>query len=103
MIKKELEKNIKVVPYGENTGIKDSIELEYYLTESEIHESEELYGEKVFGVEIVKIMDGKEMEAKTVLDLSCNKENTIGILNKLANNTVTPMSLQFVLEDIIGV
>lgn len=102
MICKCLEKRIELIPDEKLDEFKSPIELEYYLVESDTEDLEELSNEKVYGIEIVKKIDNTKLENKLVRNFSCCKESTRNVLNKLVNNTVTPLELMFILDDIIG-
>jgi len=102
MIKKVLEKKIELTPCEHLKDIEYPIKLEYYITESELNDFDELSGETVYGVEIVKILEGNHTEKKSILNYSFCKESTKQILHKLANNSVTPIGLHFVIDDLIG-
>lgn len=69
-----------------------NFKLEYYIVDDG----------KAYGIEIVKkyIEDGIEYSEKgvcTAIDPSCNAVQ--GIVEKLLRNTVTPMGLAYVMED----
>ena len=102
MIKKLLEKEIEILADENQTLFNYPIKLEYYLLESKLEEIEELNGEKVFGIEVIKKVQGINDEVMSFKDFSCNFEVTKRILNTLANNSVTPIGLPYVLEDIMG-
>ena len=103
MISKCLEKKIEIIPDGSIIECKNPIELEYYLIESETQDINDVSEEKVYGLEIVKKVKNKKVESSFVRNYSCCKEAARNTLNKLANNSVTPMCLSFVLDDIIGI
>lgn len=103
MIRKCLEKKVKMIPDEQSTEFAAPFELEYYLIESDITHPDELMQDKVYGVEIVKKNVNEKVEREIIKDLSCCRKNTENILNKLVNNTVTPVCLSHILDDIIGV
>ena len=103
MTKRKLEKEIEIFADGYQNLSKYPIKLEYYLLESEMEENGDLSGKKIFGIEVVKKMHGQEDEIKSYKDFSCCEESTQYILNKLAINSVTPLGLPYVLDDIIGI
>ena len=103
MSNKLLEKEVELLAEGSTVEFKSPMKLEYYLVESNAEDSDELLGQKVYGIEIVKKVDGAGEELGFVKNLSCCREKTEDILNLLANNTVTPVGLSFVLDDIIGI
>jgi hypothetical protein len=81
---------------GENITYK--LNLEYYLTE-------EVDGNnKKYGIEIInkKNLDNTiYMENKLYKDISTEKEIVENIIKSLSRNIVTPISFQYVLEDIL--
>ena len=71
------------------------LELEYFLLKNEM----DFEGGKitVYGIEVSK----NHEEIKSIIDISSDKNKAQEILHTLAENTVTPISLIDVLEDII--
>ncbi|MCX7843255.1 MAG: DUF6514 family protein [Clostridia bacterium] len=103
MINKVLEKKINVVANRDSIYESEiSMELEYYLVESEMDKFDELTGKKVYGIEVVKKTDGGITESETVKNFSCCIDSTKSVLAMLADHTVTPVGLAFVLDDILG-
>ncbi|MEG6611745.1 DUF6514 family protein [Pseudoclostridium thermosuccinogenes] len=103
MINRRLEKSLELSMNDGLSGDCASIKLEYYILENEISDMDELTGKIAYGIEIVKKVDGKNDEVSTVKNLSCCKESVIRILDKLACNTVTPVGMPYVLDDMLGV
>lgn len=106
MANRLFEKKIELLQDENMVGFKSPMKLEYYLIESKIDDADEideLSGKKVYGIEIVKKIDGLKDEMKAVKNLSCCIEKTKDVLEMLAKNSVTPVGLQFVLEDMIGI
>ncbi len=103
MVSKYLEKRVELLPDSSLNEFEKPFILEYFLLESEENDYEELKGEKVYGIEIIKFISDTEVERSTVTNLSYNKEFAGNILNKLVYNTVTPVSVPFILDDIIGI
>ena len=101
-INKTLERTVKLIPEDKYWGLKESFDLEYYLLESEIKGFDELEGKKAYGFEIVKKPTKGKSESCSVTNFSCCKESTSRVLNSLAESTVTPISLHFILDDILG-
>ncbi len=81
---------------------RNKIILEYYLLESDIEDIEELKGMRTFGVEIVKNAGGAE-ETTAVKNVSASRSEMNEIIGLLSRNSVTPVTLTEVLDDIIGV
>lgn len=102
MLIKYLENKVELEPIDCLTVAKEPVELEYYLIESEINGEEELDGKTVFGIEIVKRVNDIRVESSIIKDVSCLREDTLRILRIMARNTVTPISLPFIIEDIIN-
>ncbi|MGI6778646.1 MAG: DUF6514 family protein [Acetivibrionales bacterium] len=102
VIKKFLERKIKLAQSGEIQGTYLPLQLEYYLTESKSDDCVELEGKTVYGMEVVMRNGSKTEERKLVRNFSCDKESTRRVLNRLISNTVTPVSLLFILDDILG-
>lgn len=96
MSNKYLERKVKL--QKENAK---QMELEYYLLESNVDSDNDMSFKKVYGIEIVK-RDNKKFEMKAVQTFSHCREKTINVLSKLANNTVTPLDLPFILDDILA-
>ncbi|NJD04268.1 MAG: hypothetical protein FIA99_17115 [Ruminiclostridium sp.] len=88
---------------GEEVDLDCPIELEYYLVESEISALEELAGKRIYGIGIIKKTVKECCEGELVPDFSCCITRTKEVLKKLASNSVTPIALHSVLEDIIDV
>lgn len=82
------------------------IELEYYLVEREEYSNQNSVGKK-YGIEIVKKSiagnDRMKLESEYISDVSYCREDAKRILDILARNSVTPVVLAFVMDDIIGV
>jgi hypothetical protein len=100
MILKRLKEKVEVFvrEYPRNLG------LEYYLLESEDKEDyyciEDCAG---YGIEIVKIFKNKPVEKISFTNVTPNKEDAMDIIDILARNTVTPMELPYILDDLVGV
>ncbi|HHW31820.1 MAG TPA: hypothetical protein GXX20_09150 [Clostridiaceae bacterium] len=107
MMSKYLEKKVIVFFDGENNKEKDLMELEYYLTESDEFEPDEIESynleiDKQYGVEIVKIVNGTMIENKLIKNLTNCRDQALEVLKKLIYNTVTPMSMLPILDDLLG-
>lgn len=83
-------------------------QLEYYLLECQggEQEDEELAGKTFYGVEVLKRDPlspiDTDCEKCTIANFSCNREIAELFLNKLARNTVTPITLPFIADDFLG-
>ena len=96
-----LENTLLLEQCGE-TGTHYPMELQYYLLERETTIEEELIGIKAYGVGIIKKTQEECSEARFVEDFSSSLARTKEVLNLLVKNSVTPISLYDVLEDIAG-
>lgn len=103
MYKRELEKRIEISAELENEDFKNQLVLEYYLIESEYDEQDELGKIITFGIEIDKVVDEQSTEMEIIRNFSCSKENTLEMIEKLAKNSVTPVSLRYIIDDMLGV
>lgn len=102
MLSKFLEKKLEVSTKDGEINLEKPMQLEYFLLESEVKDRGELHGKKVYGIEVVK-NDGKGCyETEMVKDLFNCRESTKALLDKLADNMVTPVSLFYILDDLIG-
>lgn len=101
MLSKYLESKVEL-DLSEGKDKDGKIQLEYYLIESEFAYSYDCSGDKVYGIEIIKKDSDYHAESEIVRNLSNSKESTKGILNILAKNTVTPIELSFVLDDLMA-
>ncbi|MDP4182956.1 MAG: DUF6514 family protein [Bacillota bacterium] len=103
MLKKYLQQKIDI-DSNENCEVtKGKIELEYYILESESSQWDLNLGDKVYGIEIIKKTEEKNIESEFVRNLSNHMDNVKSILDKMVKNSVTPVGLPFVLDDLIGV
>jgi len=90
------------VELKEGDSVNGKIQLEYYLIESDYSQSYGCAGDKVYGIEIVKKDNEYYAESEIIRNLSNSKEDTKGILSLLARNTVTPVGLPSVLDDLMA-
>lgn len=77
----------------------NGIELEYYLTESSSPENDECV---FYGIEIIKKHLGEISERVLFKDVFNSRKKTADLIELLARNTVTPMSLASILDDILA-
>lgn len=103
MVSKFLEKRVEVEFEGYSQKMRNSLELEYYLLESEFSEVEERQTQKTFGVEIVEKHQGILNESKHFENIFSTREKTINLVELLAKNTVTPSTLPYILDDLLGI
>jgi hypothetical protein len=98
---KRLTTKKKVEKIGES-GLNPPIELDYYLIDSKEYYSPELWGKRVYGIAISKKIDDNCFEEKAIKNFSCCKDSTLEVIYRLANNAVTPISLEHILDDFLG-
>jgi hypothetical protein len=103
MIKKYLQRKININADNTNEEINEKMEIEYYLLESESSGADVTYGQKVYGIEIIKKTQEEKIESEFVRNLSTSVDIVNIILDKMVKNIVTPVGMPFVLDDLIGV
>jgi len=78
--------------------------LDYYILEKEVEIEE--FSVNTYGIEICKRSKREDnssyFEYRKIFDIFCTEEETVDVINKLARNSVTPICMQEVLEDLIG-
>lgn len=102
MVSKFLEKKVEIEcdePYQRTSS---RLELEYYLLEREGGKSGDNGSEKTYGIEILKKNNGILNEAKQYENIFNTREKTKGLVKLLAENTVTPLALPYILDDLLG-
>jgi hypothetical protein len=102
MINKFLEKRVEIETDENPQTEEKSFELEYYLLESDTDENCEKDLYKGYGVEIIKKHHGFPEESKRFVNIFNTRERTQDLVELLANNTVTPSTLAYVLDDLLG-
>lgn len=100
MVSKFLEKKVEIMLDELSPIAGNSLELEYYLLESEFTEEEK--AQKAYGVEIVKKQPGIPNERKQYKNIFNSREKTKNLVDLLAANTVTPSTLPYILDDLLG-
>lgn len=103
MISKFLEKKIEIQSQEISHEPGNPLELEYYLVECDLKEEEGSGFKNGYGVEIIKKENGKVLESIIFKNIFCIREKSESLINKLFVNTVTPVSLPYILDDMIGV
>lgn len=101
MINKYLERKVRSEQNG-GLGLEGLIELEYYLIECDAGSLSEPIGKKVYGISVLKRIDDICCEEEIIRNFSCCIHNTQMVINKLANNLVTPITLKYVLDDLLA-
>lgn len=101
MVSKYLESRVEI-ELDEGSNSNGKMQLEYYLIESDHNQGYDCYGDKVYGIEVVKKDSDYYAESELIRNLSNSKEDTRDILNILAKNTVTPVQLSSVIDDLMA-
>jgi hypothetical protein len=102
MISKTLEKKIEIAMQEMPGEVGNTLELEYYLVENHNEMTDDIVANIGYGVEIIKKENGLIIESKMIKNIYINREITEKFLKTLALNTVTPVTLTYVVEDVIG-
>jgi len=100
MLNKRLENKI-TLDKNSYFFLENPITLEYYIYEREVDSGDDLAGRKVYGIGISKTIDNRHYEENVVYNFSCSFDETKNVVNMLAKNTVTPVELVPVLENIL--
>lgn len=110
MVSKHLKKRMDISMEEYLLDFNESISLEYYLLECndnpECEDNENnkgIYAYAGYGVEVIKILNDKPVESNSFNNITHCKQAAIDIIDILARNTVTPIELPYVLDNIIGV
>ena len=86
-----------------NIGVEYPIKLEYYKTKTN---EEDVKNQKdiKYGIEVIKtsyIDEIVSVEKRTIPEIIRDEIKINGILNKLKENKVTPVSAEYVIEDLL--
>ena len=102
MAMRKLYKTVNVS--SECDGEKIKFWLDYYILEKEVQI--EGYSVNTYGIEICKRSkrenNSSYFEYRKIFDIFCSEAETVSVIDKLARNSVTPICMQEVLEDLIG-
>lgn len=101
MVKRTLERRLLVDSDGE-TLLEKPIELEYYLVESHMDNFSLHDGNETYGLSISRRISENCFEEEVVENFSSCLNEARDIIEILAGNSVTPGSLMYVLDDILG-
>jgi len=103
MVYKFFEKHVKIEEKDSSRKPENLMELDYYLLESEFDEAENREISKAYGIEIVKRHNGGAVERKQFKNIFPSKEKTKNLIELLAEQTVTPLTLPYILDDLLGI
>lgn len=87
----------------ENIGVKYPIKLDYYKTKTN---EEDIKNQKdiKYGIEVIKtsyIDEQVEIEKRTIPEIIKDETKIEQVLNKLKQNKVTPVSAEYIIEDLL--
>lgn len=99
MICRFLEKTVEIGIQEIQGETGNDIELEYYLIESIPDDMEE---EKEYGVQIVEKHHNSIIESEMFKNVYNCRASVENLIRKLVYNTVTPVTLSYILDDILG-
>jgi hypothetical protein len=74
--------------------------IKYFIVESKC-KTQGVEGATVYGIVAEAEIDGKIVDKCAIEDVSSNKDEVLRLIEKLARNTVTPVTLADVVEDFI--
>ena len=86
-----------------NIGVKYPIKLDYYKTKTN-EENIKNENEIKYGIEVIKtsyIEDKVDVEKRTIPEIIKDEIKIEQILSKLKQNKVTPVSAEYVIEDLL--
>lgn len=99
-----IRKPIRKAVVNVEGDIKRSFILEYFTLEKETYVEGESHN--TYGVEVLKREKTEfgtlRIEYRKVFDVFCTENDAINAVNLLADNTVTPVSLRDIIEQLIG-
>lgn len=99
MIKKHLKRKL-VLENTERENLYDFFcELNYYMLESDLSDDYNAGSGKVYGIGVSRKIDKISSEEKNIEVYSMDRSKTSNMIDFLADNEVTPVSLEYVLED----
>ena len=102
MLNRVLEKYVKVAKDEKDTENTGWFELEYYLLESMPECGDPEFDRTAYGIEVIKRMDDGSLEQKKFEGIYTDKRRTQELIDILAANTVTPVSLPYILDDLLS-
>ncbi len=102
MICKFFEKHVVVEGSECDQKIMNNMELDYYLLESESDDTDMQEIQKAYGVEIIKKQIGRPDERKQYKSIFLSKDRAKSLIELLAEQTVTPSTLPYILDDLLG-
>jgi len=102
MVRRQVERKLSIKDGIYDYEYQVPIELEYYVLESKINYKDKFDDKKVYGIGIAKKVNETCYEESVVKNLSSCISEVKSVINKLADNEVTPISLESILDDLLG-
>lgn len=102
MMCKFFEKHVVVEEHECDQRTRNNMELEYYLLESGYDNIDTHETQKAYGVEIVKKQIGQPDEKKQYVDIFPSRDRAKDLIELLSEQIVTPSTLSYILDDILG-
>lgn len=103
MMCKFFEKHVVVEGSEQGQKIKNEMELNYYLLESGFDDTDSQETQKAYGIEIIKKQIGRPDEKKQYENIFPSRDKAKSLIELLAEQTVTPSTLSYILDDILGI
>lgn len=102
MLSRFLEKRIEIEGQEIRSNPGNVMELEYYLVESSRDHENDATEEKNYGIQIIKKESGTASESIMLRDINPSREETEKLVLLMADNTVTPVTLPYIIDDLLG-
>lgn len=102
MVSKFLEKRVEIECCESGYQKENTLELEYYLLESVTDDIDDNGIQKTYGVEIKKKQHGVSGESSRFRNVFPSREKTMSLIELLAEQTVTPSTLAYIMDDLLG-
>ena len=102
MLSRFLEKRIEIEGQEIPRNPGNVMELEYYLVESDQDCDNAATEGKSYGIQIIKKECGMASENIMFRDVHPSREETEKLVMLMAENTVTPLTLPYIIDDLLG-
>ena len=96
-----MEVNEPVISETTSDEFGRSLKLDYFVTNG-ISLTDGVQGNTSFGISVRLCVDGESPECTTIEDVTPSKEAVMRIIQLLAKNFVTPVTLRDVVEDCVA-
>ena len=102
MLSRFLEKRIEIGGQEILCNPGNALELEYYLVESDPDRENTAPEERGYGIQIIKKESGVACESVMLRDIHPSRETAEKLVKLMADNTVTPVTLPYIIDDMLG-